>query len=195
MRMLILSFLLLAGTAHAASFTFNQKNGQVNFEIIKFKIGAKVPGKFNEFQGTAEIDEKLAKLEKVNVTIQTASIDTAEEKRDNHLKSEDFFDAKKNSTITFVSTTPVSIKPSFDLPGKLTIKGVTKDVVLKMKRSETKINRWVFDGTTQVNRLDYGVSWNKDLEQSSWKNFFGKLGKAVLDDQVDIKIHIELQPQ
>lgn len=191
---LLLGALFLASTAQAASFTFNQDSGSVGFEIIKFKIGSKVAGSFKKFEGTAELDEKKNELQKVSTTIDVASINTADEKRDGHLKSPDFFDVEKHPKMTFVSSAAAAIKPEFDLKGKLTIKGVTKDVVIKMKRSETKENAWVFLGTTTINRLDYGVTWNKALEESDWKSVLGKLGKAVLDDNVDINFNIKLVP-
>lgn len=191
----MLAALFLAVQAHAASFTFDQDSGTVGFEIIKFKIGSKVAGSFKKFSGTAELDEKKNELKSVQVTVDVASVETGEEKRDKHLKSEDFFDAEKYPTITFVSKSSVEIKPEFDLKGKLTIRNVTKDVVLKVKRSETKENAWVFNGTTTVNRLDYGVTWNKAMEEGDWKSVLGKLGKVVLDDNVDIKINVKLVPK
>ncbi len=193
MRLLTVSLCLLLGTAHAASFKFNQDDGDITFEIIKFKIGSKVAGSFKQFSGTAEIDEAKGELVKTSVTVQTASVDTAEAKRDDHLKSPDFFDVAKYPTITFVSTgKPVKIGPDFKLPGKLTIKGVTKDVVFNMKRPPAKVMGWMFEGSAKINRLDYGVTWNKSMEQGDWKTVLGKLGKAVLDDEVDVKISILL---
>lgn len=191
----LLTAMLLTTQAYAAAFTFDQDSGTVGFEIIKFKIGSKVAGSFKKFSGTAELDEKKNELKDVKVTVDVASVETGEEKRDKHLRSEDFFDVEKYPKMTFVSTSAVSIKPEFDLKGKLTIRNVTKDIVLKVKRSETKENAWVFDGTTTINRLDYGVTWNKTLEESDWKSVLGKLGKAVLDDNVDIKINVKLVPK
>lgn len=191
----ILAAMLFVTHVNAASFSFDQDAGSVGFEIIKFKIGSKVAGNFKKFSGTAELDEKKNELQKVSVSVEIESIDTADEKRDKHLRSEDFFNAEKYPTMTFVSTSAVQVKPEFDLKGKLTIRNVTKNVVLKVKRSETKENAWVFNGTTTINRLDYGVTWNKTLEESDWKSVLGKLGKAVLDDSVDIKINVRLEPK
>ena len=191
---LIALSLCLTLSAQAASYTFNQDQSSAEFEIIKFKIGAKVQGKFKKFDGTAELDEKKMELSKVNSTVQLNSVDTSEEKRDTHLKSEDFFDAGKFPTMIFASTGTMSVKTAFDMPGKLTIKGVTKDVTFKVARSETKENAYVFIASATINRLDYGVSWNKGLEQGDWKSVSGILGKAVLNDNVDIKMTIKLVP-
>lgn len=191
-KYLVTAALFLGLNAQAASFTFNQDSSTVGFEIIKFKIGSKVAGSFKKFAGTAELDEKKSELSKVVANVEVASIDTADAKRDEHLKSPDFFDTAKQAQMSFVQTGAVAVKPEFDLKGKLTIKGVTKDVTFKMKRSETKENAWVFNGVASINRLDYGVTWNKALEQSDWKSVLGKLGKAVLDDNVDIKLSVRL---
>lgn len=193
-KYLVTAALFLGLNAHAASFTFNQDSSTVGFEIIKFKIGSKVAGSFKKFAGSAELDEKKSELSKVVANVEVASIDTADAKRDEHLKSPDFFDTAKHAQMSFVQTGAVAVKPEFDLTGKLTIKGVTKDVTFKMKRSETKENAWVFNGVASINRLDYGVTWNKALEQSDWKSVLGKLGKAVLDDNVDIKLSVRLVP-
>lgn len=196
MRFSLLALGLCFGlSAQAASFTFNQDQSAVGFEIIKFKIGSKVEGKFKKFDGTADMDEKKMELSKTTANVDVGSIDTQEEKRDNHLKSEDFFDVANHAKMIFVQTGSAAVKPAFELKGKLTIKGVTKDVTFKVTRSETKENAWVFNATTTINRLDYGVSWNKTLEQSDWKSVLGKLGKAVLDDNVDIKLMIKLVPK
>ena len=188
----ITAALLLTTSAFAAPYTFNQDTSSVGFEIIKFKIGSKVAGSFKKFTGTADLDEKKNELQKVNATVDVSSIDTADEKRDGHLKSPDFFDVAAHPNMTFVQTGIAKVAPTFDLKGKLTIKGVTKDVTFKMNKSATKENAWVYEGVASVNRLDYGVSWNKTMEQSDWKSVLGKLGKAVLDDNVDIKLRIRL---
>jgi polyisoprenoid-binding protein YceI len=121
----------------------------------------------------------------VEVTIQTASISTNNERRDNHLRSADFFDAATYPTLTFKSTKVEMNGGAIRITGDLTIRSVTKSVVLegsflglaKGQRGEPRVG---FEVTTRINRLDYGVAWNKVVEG----------GGMLLGDDVDIDIVI-----
>jgi polyisoprenoid-binding protein YceI len=122
----------------------------------------------------------------VQFTVQAASIDTGNVDRDKHLKSPDFFDAAKFPTLTFAST-KVAAKGgnAFDVTGSLTIKGVTKTITIPAKfRGEAKTpmgDRAGFESSFTINRLDYGVAWNRALEG----------GGAMLGDDVDVAVRIE----
>lgn len=187
-RLLLASLLsLTAATAFAEPVTFeiDPTHSQIAFSIRHFF--SKVPGRFNEFEGKIQLDDKDASKSSVNVNIKTASIDTHNERRDNHLRSNDFFAADSFPTITFKSTkiTP-GAEGKMRIDGDLTIRGVTHPVTLDAAflGSGTmgpmgKVAGW--EATTTVNRKDFNVSWDRVLDQ----------GGTMLGEDVAITIGIE----
>jgi polyisoprenoid-binding protein YceI len=119
----------------------------------------------------------------VQVNIRTASIATNNDRRDNHLRSPDFFDAANYPEMTFRSTRVEFQGEEASVAGDLTIRGVTRPVILRghflgLQRGPDGKERVGFDATTRINRLDYGVSWNRAVEG----------GGALLGDEVDIEV-------
>lgn len=182
---------ILASTAVAepVPFKIDKSHSVVGFDVRHFFT--KVPGRFNDYEGTLLIDEKNLAASSVNVTIQGASIDTKHEKRDAHLRSGDFFDVEKHPTLTFKSTKVVPGEGSaFTIEGDLTIRGVTKPVALEVENlgvaafaSEGRPmgTRAGFEAKTKVDRKDFGIVWNRALDQ----------GGAMLSDEVWITLQIE----
>ena len=128
-----------------------------------------VRGQFTDFAGTAHIDTANPAASKVELTIQTASIDTGVADRDGHLKSPDFFDAEANPTITFVSTKVERDGDDWTITGDLTIKGVAKPVTIEFESTGSARDpfgnlRVGFEGATSINRKDWGLTWNAALE-------------------------------
>ncbi|HUD73346.1 MAG TPA: YceI family protein [Dongiaceae bacterium] len=169
----------------ADSYSLDQNHTTVGFTVRHFFT--KVPGKFTKFEGTILYDGADLSKSTVTVTIDTASIDTGVADRDKHLRSADFFDAEKNPKITFVST---KVKPTgpnkMQVEGTLTIRGVTKPVTLDVDLLGSGPDAWGgyragFEAHTKVNRMDYGVAWNRVVEG----------GGSVLGDDVDINLSIE----
>ncbi|HKQ97208.1 MAG TPA: YceI family protein [Candidatus Polarisedimenticolia bacterium] len=175
-----------APVAQAAdTYTLDPNHTTVGFTVRHFFT--KVPGKFTKFEGTIVYDSADLSKSTVNVTIETASIDTEVADRDKHLRSADFFDAEKNPKITFVST---KVKPmganKAQIEGTLTIRGVTKTVTLDVDLLGSGPDAWGgyragFEAHTKINRMDYGVAWNRVVEG----------GGSVLGDDVDINLSIE----
>jgi polyisoprenoid-binding protein YceI len=170
--------------AQPATFKADPVHSKVGFSIRHFV--SEVDGRFRDFDGIIKYDAQHPESSSVQFTVQAASIDTANADRDKHLKSPDFFDAAKFPTLTFTST-KVAAKGgnAFDVTGSLTIKGVTKTITIPAKfRGEAKTpmgDRAGFESSFTINRLDYGVSWNRAAEG----------GGAMLGDDVDIAIRIE----
>ena len=169
----------------ADTYVLDPNHTTVGFTVRHFFT--KVPGKFTKFEGTVQYDGADLSKSSVTVTIETASIDTGVPDRDKHLRSADFFDAEKNPKITFVST---KVKPmganKAQIEGTLTIRGVTKTVTLDVDLLGSGPDAWGgyrsgFEAHTKINRLDYGVSWNRVVEG----------GGSVLGDDVDINLAIE----
>jgi polyisoprenoid-binding protein YceI len=151
----------------------------VSFQIRHFV--SKVRGKFKEFRGTIVASPDAWQDAVIDVTIATPSISTDNEKRDTHLRSPDFFAADSFPTITFRSTRIERTGDDAKVHGNLTIRGVTKPVVLDGHFTGSLGDRIGFEATTTVNRLDYGVKWNRAAEG----------GGAMLGDEVKIEINVE----
>jgi polyisoprenoid-binding protein YceI len=156
---------------------------------VQFKIRhffAKVPGGFTDFDGKIILNRTDIAKSKVEATIKTASIDTANEKRDGHLRSADFFDAEKYPTITFKSTAWKEVgKNAYEVTGDFTMHGVTKPVTLAVKDLGSGAamggHRGGWEATTTIDRTVYGVAWNKAVEG----------GGMTLGNEVEITLNIE----
>ena len=182
-----LGTLLLVSQAGAAVETYKIDPGhsQVGFSIRHFF--SMVPGKFNTYEGTIAMDPKDLSKSMVEVSIDTASIDTGNKDRDSHLQSPDFFDAQKFPKMTFKSTSVVPQGTNkATMKGDLTMHGVTKPVTLEVEVLGTGpgMGGRILGGFTakgKINRQDFGVAWNKALEG----------GGALLGDDVEIAINVE----
>jgi polyisoprenoid-binding protein YceI len=168
------------------TFKIDPAHSTVGFSV-KHLMVTNVKGTFNEFDGTILLDEKDAKKSKVETVIKASSIDTNNDKRDDHLRSADFFNAEKNPEIKFVSKkiTPAGAK-KYKVTGDLTMNGVTKEVVLdatfagtrKGMQGETRAG---FAATGKVKRSDFGIKWNKAIEA----------GGVAVGDDVTLNFEIE----
>lgn len=155
----------------------------VSFTIRHFV--SKVRGKFKDVRGTITADPDAWQNGSVDVSIATASISTDNDRRDTHLRSNDFFAADSFPAITFKSTRIERNGDNAKIYGALTIRGVTKPVVLDGQFTgllkSAQGDRVGFEATTTVNRLDYGVKWNRAVEG----------GGAMLGDDVKVEITVE----
>jgi polyisoprenoid-binding protein YceI len=175
--------------AQATKWSIDGAHSVAGFEVRH--IFTKVPGRFTDLAGTIVYDAKDVSKSSVEATIQSKSVFTANERRDNHLRSADFFDVEKFPTITFKSTkvTPATDK-TFKIEGDFTMKGVTKKVVLDatflgagdfgMGGNKMGVKSG-FEARTKIDRKDYGIVWNKALDA----------GGMMLSDEVDIVLTIE----
>lgn len=138
--------------------------------VARHAMVTKVRGAFNEFEGAASIDGDNPANSTVTVTIDVASIDTRNGQRDEHLRGNDFLDVPNHPKITFVSTSVQHLGGNdFEVTGDLTIRGVTKQVVLPLEFQGSAKDpfgniRVGFEGSIAINRSDYGVTWNAALE-------------------------------
>ena len=176
----------MASPALAAdTYTFDKAHTTVGFQVRH--IVTNVGGKFQDFAGTIQVDRAKPESSSVEFTIQAASINTNEPKRDEHLKSPDFFDVAKNPTITFKSTSVKATgKDAFEVTGNLTMRGVTKQVTLPVTLLGEAKDPWGndkigFETSTTLNRKDYGINWNKALDN----------GGLLVADEVKVQISVE----
>jgi polyisoprenoid-binding protein YceI len=176
-----------ASAAAPVRWQIDAAHSELTFRIRH--LVSRVSGQFNTWSGTIVADPASLGGGSVSVDIQTASIDTNNERRDTHLRSADFFDAASHPTITFRSTRVVANGRELQVHGNLTIRGVTKPVVLEGRMLEVGgaagRRRIGLEAQTQINRMDYGVSWNRGAEG----------GGVVLGDEVTISIAIEAVEQ
>ncbi len=180
--------LIAASLAFAEVSTFEVDGGHSSVVFFTRHLVAKVPGNFGEFDGTLVMDPaSIESTLKVDGTIKSASINTGVEKRDNHLKSADFFDAEKYPDIRFTSKKVEKKGDKYAVTGDLTMRGVTKEVTLDTEilaiaaNPFTKMPSAGLEMTGKINRKDFGINWNKALDN----------GGFVLGDDVDILINIE----
>lgn len=162
---------VLTVSALRAQNTWNvdKNHSQVLFSVSHM-VFSEVTGTFRDFDVTFESAKDDFTDAKVTATIKAASIDTQNERRDGHLKSNDFLNAEKFPEIRFKSTKVEKIgNDTYKITGDLTIRDVTKPVVLETVYRGMIDDPWGnkrlgFKATTVVNRFDFGVSWDKTLE-------------------------------
>jgi polyisoprenoid-binding protein YceI len=128
-----------------------------------------VRGDFTDFEGTARVDVETPASSRVDLTIRTASINTASADRDGHLRSGDFFDTEAHPEITFASTAVERDGSEWTIAGDLTIKGITRPVTIVFEENGTAVDpfgntRIGFEGATTINRKDWDLTWNAALE-------------------------------
>ena len=182
---------LIASTAMALdTYKVDPAHSSVNFSVDHMVVNT-VHGRFRQFEGTVTVDPDNGNAMKgASGTIQAKSIDTDIEKRDNHLRSPDFFDAEKFPTITFESTEVKKDGNGQVLIGKFTMHGVTKDVSLPFTlkgpiKSPMGGTIMGFEVNAKLNRKDYGLTWNKVIEA----------GGLMVGEDVTIQINTELVKQ
>jgi polyisoprenoid-binding protein YceI len=148
------------------TFTLDPSHSRVGFSVRHVMV-SKVRGAFNSYTGTGSVNKGVATL---NVDIDVASIDTRNADRDGHLQSPDFFDSASYPKITFVSTSIVDKgTDKVIVVGDLTIKDVTESISIELEYSGTATDpygnvRFGFEGEVEINRKDFGLTWNAALE-------------------------------
>ncbi|MCC6812042.1 MAG: polyisoprenoid-binding protein [Deltaproteobacteria bacterium] len=183
-----LSILLFTPTVFAATWDIDTTHTNAQF-AVKHMMVSTVRGEFQNITGTVDLDEKDLTKSKIDVSIDATTINTRVQKRDDHLRSADFFDVANHPKLTFKSTKIVKGKDGKLLAtGDLTIRGVTKPVTLTVTSlSEPMKNPWGMtvrgvSATGKINRKDFGLTWNKALEA----------GGVLVGDDVDLTIDAEL---
>jgi polyisoprenoid-binding protein YceI len=176
---------LLAQTPATETFAVDKNHSMAMFKVRHMM--ANVIGQFRDFTADVNIDRANPAQSSVDFTIQATSIDTGNPNRDNHLRSPDFFDVAKFPTITFKSTAVTAkSKNDFAVTGDLTMHGVTKRVTLPVTflgfAKTAKGEKAGFEIETTLNRKDYEVLWNKNLDE----------GGLLLGDDVKVTINLEM---
>lgn len=153
---------------YSGTYAIDASHSEIGF-TARHAMVTKVRGAFSDVEGTATTGENLEGA-KIDVKINVASIDTRNDDRDAHLTSPDFFDIAEHPTITFTSTSvTASGDATLAVVGDLTIKGVTKPVSIDFEFTGEAVDPWGqtrvgFEGSTTVNRKDFGLTWQTALD-------------------------------
>ena len=172
------------------SWNFDTTHSQISFSVRHMMI-SNIHGRFEKFTGTVDFDQQNPSQTKVEVQIEAASINTREEQRDAHLRSPDFFNADQYPYLTFKSKrVDVLDDAHAKLVGDLTIRDVTREVVVDVEYAGTARSPWGttsagFTASTRINRKDWGVEWNVALET----------GGILVGDTVNVTIELEIVQQ
>jgi len=166
----------------AGTWTIDPSHSDVAFAVRHLGI-SKTRGRFGTFSGDIVVAER-PEDSRVSVTIDPASVDTKDAGRDEHLRSADFFAVEEHPTWTFESTAVRARRDRWDVEGDLTIAGVTRPVVLETEVVGLQTDPWGnervgFHASTEVNREDFGLTWNAALETGGV--LVGKTVKIELD--------------
>lgn len=150
------------------TYAIDPSHSSIGF-VARHAMITKVRGFFEDFSGTFTFDEENVAASNATFTAQVASINTKNADRDGHLKSADFFDADQFPTITFTSTAAAKKGDDYVVTGDLTIHGVTKSVEVTFEYTGTSQDpfgntRVGFEGEAEVNRKEFGLTWNAALE-------------------------------
>jgi polyisoprenoid-binding protein YceI len=156
-------------TALSGTYTLDTAHSRLGF-VARHAMVTKVRGAFNEFEGNAVIDGANPANSSASVTIKVDSIDTRNEQRDGHLRTNDFLDIENYPEIRFVSTGIKHLGGNdFEVTGDLTIKDVTKSITFPLEfqgaaKDPFGNDRVGFEGSVVINRKDWGITWNAALE-------------------------------
>ena len=189
-KRLMLSCLLavsLTGAIWATDFKVDPTHSSVGFSIKH--MFTNVTGQFSQFNGRFSHNQKTKKLSGIDFTITSNSLNTQNQKRDDHLRSADFFDTALYPTITFKGSSIKSFKGKYDVSGILTLHGVSKEVTFKAVHLGSATNPWgqettSYSATAVINRKDFGMSWNKELDK----------GGLLIGNNVTITVELETAP-
>jgi polyisoprenoid-binding protein YceI len=169
------------------AWSLDMSHSEITFAVKHMMIST-VRGKFNTFSGTIDFNEQDPALSTVDVSVDLASVDTRDEKRDGHLKSPDFFDVANHPTMSFKSTSVQKISDNqAKVTGDLTIRGVTQPLTLDVTYNGQAKSPWGmtsagFSATGKLNRKAFGLEWNVALET----------GGVLVGEDVSIAIEAEI---
>jgi polyisoprenoid-binding protein YceI len=188
MAAFVLVIATVPGWAEVSTWEIDSAHSGVHFSVRHMMI-ATVRGEFRKVTGTIQMDEKDISKSSVEAMIDATTVETREERRDNDLRSANFFDVTKFPTISFKSTSVTRLgEGKFKVAGDLTMHGVTREVILDVEGLNTQVNdprrgpKMGASATTQIKRSDFGLTWNRVVET----------GGVAVSDEVGIVIDLEL---
>lgn len=190
LKKIMLSCLLavsLSGTLWATDFKVDPAHSSIGFSVKHMFTNA--TGQFTGFTGSFSLDPRTQKISGIDFTITANSLNTQNSKRDEHLKSADFFDVATYPSITFKGASVKAVKGRYDITGVLTLHGISKVVTFKAIFLGAATSPWgqetySFSASTVINRKDFGMVWNKELDK----------GGLLVGNDVTITVELETTP-
>ncbi len=182
-----IALLLISSTLSAATYQIDGAHSSAGFTVRHMMV-SNVSGAFTKLSGSVDYDADNLAQSRIDVTIEAASVNTRNEGRDKHIRTADFFDVENHPTITFRSKRVEKAgEGHLRVVGDLTLRGVTKEVVLDVEGPTPEIQqqstfRMGAAATTRINRKDFGVNYHRTLDN----------GGVVVSDDVRITIDVEL---
>ena len=177
----------LPAPAHAelARWHVDSEHSTIEFHVAHMVV-SKTSGRFMNYTGFIDMDAEAGTVKAIEASVKTASVNTDHEKRDAHLRSPDFFDVEKCPAITYTMKSYTQADDVYQAVGDLTLHGVTKEIVLTGRFNGVAKDPWGntragFSAEGKLNRKDFGMVWNKTLDN----------GGLVVGNQVYIKLEIE----
>lgn len=186
----LLTAALMGGLPAAVGAEMARWDVDPDHSIIEFRVAhmvvSKTAGKFTDYRGLVEMDPDTRTFKTIEATINTASVNTNQEKRDAHLRNADFFDVQQYPTMTFKMKSYKSAGDGYTALGDLTLHGVTREITLVGTFNGVTKDPWGnqragFNAEGKLNRKDFGMVWNKTLDS----------GGLVVGDEVQIRLDIE----
>jgi len=188
LSIITLLFLAIPGLTFGSTWQMDPDHSNFQFKVRHLTV-SNVKGDFGKAKGVVTIDDQDLSNIKVDLTIDAASVNTSHAKRDEHLRSADFFDVTKYPTITFVSKKATRTDTNkLKVTGDLTIRGITREVTVDVEGPTPEVKdpwggvRRGATGIAKINRKDFGLTWSKTLDS----------GGLVVGDDVDIYLEVEL---
>lgn len=181
----LLTVLSGAAAAETARWDVDPDHSIVEFRVAHMVV-SKTAGRFMDYSGFVEMDPEAKTFKTIEATINTASVNTNQEKRDAHLRNGDFFDVEKHPTMTYKMKSYKKQGDGYQAVGDLTLRGVTKEITLVGNFNGVTKDPWGnwragFNAEGKLNRKDFGMVWNKTLDS----------GGLVVGDDVHIRLDIE----
>ncbi|WP_026802895.1 YceI family protein [Aliarcobacter lanthieri] len=176
------SIVLTAGLLSASQYGVDKAHSNVGF-TVKHMMITNVHGSFKAYDADIDFDEATKTFKKFSATVETKSVDTGIEKRDDHLRSDDFFASDKFPKMTFEMTSYKADGDEGKMKGNLTIRGITKPVTLEVEDISVLGNKVGFALEGKINRTDFDLKWNKAIE----------LGGVAVGEEVKIKVDVEAE--
>ena len=189
-RIVVIAGLFVFGSARAGDiYQIDTVHSSITFSVNHLVI-SKVNGRFGEFTGKIDYDEKDISKSAAEVSIATARVDTDNEERDQHLKSAEFFDVDKYPTMTFKSKRIEKKGEKLSAVGDLTLHGVTQEITIPIEFGGKILDPWgktriALDGSTRLDRTQFGLKWSKTMDN----------GGLMVGNEVRISLNIEAVKQ
>jgi polyisoprenoid-binding protein YceI len=186
---LLVSFLSFNIYSSISEYQINKEHSKIQFQIEYMSL-TKVQGIFKDYQAKFEFDNSTNVLKKVEATIFPSSIDTSDPKRDYHLKGHEFFFIANYPAMKFASVEPMQLKLKSKsvFKGMIEIRGIKKEVIGDIIYKGSILDPWgkenlFFEISLELNRQDFGMKWNKELDQ----------GGYLVGDKVNVALNIQAQ--